>query len=509
MANLARTCGSMRARNLLCRCDMTTNPARALHVAMRGPAVAVSDNPLCIDLDGTLVAADLFWESVLVMLKRHPLRALALISWMLRGRAYAKQEVAQRVAIDATKLPYREEVVSLMRDARRRGRDVVLVTAADQLTARAVARHLGLFTLVLASDGKQNLSGRRKAAHLESLFGRGRFEYAGNSRSDLPVWLAASRAIAVAAPPTVVRRLARQPGDATVLVPSRGIIRPLIRALRPFQWVKNLLVFVPLITSQQLLDVTLLPPTVLTMLAFCLCASGIYVINDLLDIDADRLHPRKRKRPFAAGELSVPAGVLLGIGLVTAALTLTAAAVSAAATAIVALYATVSIAYSLRLKREPVADVFILAGLYIVRIIAGGIAAHIVISTWLLGFGLFLLLSLAFVKRYTELAATTGDMPGRGYTQGDARWMHAVGTSSGYMAVVVLALYVNSPEVTILYRDPSVLWLLCPLLLFWVTRLWFRASRAAMVDDPVLAVVRDPASYVVAAVAAVVLMTAL
>lgn len=476
---------------------------------MRGPAAAISRDPLCIDLDGTLVAADLFWESVLVMLKRRPLRALALITWLFRGRAYAKQEVAQRVAIDATRLPYREEVLSLMREARRVGRDVVLVTAADQHTARAVARHLGLFTRVVASDGEQNLSGRRKAAHLQALFGHGRFEYVGNSWADLPVWLAASRAVAVAAPRAVERKLARRPGDTTtILVPSHGIIRPVIRALRPFQWVKNLLVFVPLITSQQLLDVALLPPIVLTMLAFCLCASGIYVINDLLDIDADRLHPRKRKRPFAAGQLSVPVGVVLGLGLVSAALTLTAAAVSVAATAIVALYATVSIAYSLRLKREPVADVFILAGLYIVRIVAGGIAAHIVLSTWLLGFGLFLLLSLAFVKRYTELASTNGDMPGRGYTQGDARWMHAVGTSSGYMAVLVLALYVNSPEVTILYRAPGVLWLLCPIFLYWVTRLWFRASRAAMVDDPVLAVARDPVSYVVAATVALVLLNA-
>jgi 4-hydroxybenzoate polyprenyltransferase len=466
-------------------------------------------DPLCVDLDGTLVAGDLFWESVLQLLKRNPLAVLSLGWWILRGRAYAKHQVAQRAAIDPAGLRYRDEVVALLQDARRCGREVVLVTAADQGPAQAVADHLGLFTRVLASNGVHNLSGHNKAERLQALFGPGRFEYIGNGKADVPAWLAAGRATAVAAPRAVLRQLARRLGTVTVLVPSPGIVRPLLRALRPYQWTKNALIFVPLITSHNLLNPLMLWQAAATALAFCLCASGIYVINDLLDIQADRLHPRKRRRPFAAGELSVPTGVILSISLVTAAMTVVIAAVSLPAAGAVAIYAALSIAYSIRLKREPVTDVFVLASLYVLRIAAGGIATGIVLSTWLLAFGLFLLLSLAFIKRYTELATTTGSLPGRGYTQSDARWMHAVGTSSGYMAVLVLVLYVNSPEVTVLYRAPGVLWLLCPILLYWVTRLWFRASRATMVDDPVLAVTRDPGSYLVAAASALVLYGAL
>jgi 4-hydroxybenzoate polyprenyltransferase len=247
----------------------------------------------------------------------------------------------------------------------------------------------------------------------------------------------------------------------------------------------------------------------LTFIAFSLCASAIYVLNDIADIEADRVHPRKRTRPLAAGEISVPAGLGLAALLLTASFAIAVVGVSWRLALVIAVYCAITTAYSFVLKREPVVDVFTLAGLYVLRIIAGGLATQTPLSSWLLGFALFFFLSLAFVKRYVELVAVDGRMAGRGYGPDDALWMHAIGTSAGYMAVVVLALYVNAAEVTVLYRRPQILWFLCPLLLFWVTRLWFRAGRRLVHDDPVIEALKDYASYLLVVVASGVMLAAI
>ena len=272
----------------------------------------------------------------------------------------------------------------------------------------------------------------------------------------------------------------------------------MLRAIRPHQWAKNLLIFVPLITSHQIGDVSRLAAALVAFVAFALCASAIYVINDLLDIEADRAHPRKRFRPFAAGELSVPTGVGMAVVLLGAAAAVAAAAARVEYAVVLLIYVGTAIAYSVRLKREPVLDVFVLASLYVLRVIGGAMAIDVPISNWLLGFALFIFLSLAFVKRYTELLGQGGNMPGRGYTAADHSWMTAIGISAGYMAVVILALYVDSNDVAALYTRPRALWLLCPVILFWITRLWFRAARQQVHDDPVLEALRDPISYVCA-----------
>jgi 4-hydroxybenzoate polyprenyltransferase len=291
----------------------------------------------------------------------------------------------------------------------------------------------------------------------------------------------------------------------TVAVPiPHGQVRALVRALRPYQWVKNALVAVPLITSHQLFSLDLWTHMAGMFLCFCLCASSIYVANDLLDIPADRLHPRKRHRPFAAGELSVATGIVLSIGLFVSALALAFAVSSVAAAEVLAVYALVSTAYSLRLKREPVLDVFVLAALYVLRVFAGGVATGIVISAWLLAFAMFFFLHLALVKRYTELVVVH-TVAGRGYTAADASWMHVAGISAGCMATVVLALYTTAPEVVVLYRAPTMLMWLCPVLLYSVLRTWFRATRNLLQDDPILEVVRDPSSYLVLAIGAAIL----
>ena len=292
-------------------------------------------------------------------------------------------------------------------------------------------------------------------------------------------------------------------------LPRRGVVSTMVRALRPYQWVKNILVFVPLVTSHTLLQTDLLRRSALTFIAFSLCASAIYVLNDLNDLHADRQHPRKRLRPLASGELSVRTGILLITLLLPASLAIALVGVSAQVAGVLALYVAITTAYTWRLKREPVTDVFVLAALYVVRVVAGGVATEIQLSAWLLAFAVFIFLSLAYVKRYIELTTRSGHMPGRGYRADDGLWMHAVGTSSGYMAVLVLALYVNSSEVTALYQRPTILLLLCPMLLFWITRLWFRAGRRQLHDDPVIEALKDPGSYILATAAAAVLLAAL
>lgn len=464
---------------------------------------------ICVDLDGTLLAGDVFWESLLLLVKQQPMTLLRLPLWLLRGKAYAKREVARRAPLDVRFLPYRPEVLAFIKESRAHGRQVVLATAADESQAAEVAAHLGLFAGVIASDGVDNLSGRRKATRLAQRFGTGQFDYVGNGWVDVPAWTAAGRATVVAAPGRLLRHLRSQLESVRVLVPERTFVRPMVRALRPYQWVKNLLLFVPLITSHRILELDLFARTILTLLAFSLCASAIYVANDLLDIHSDRLHPRKRLRPFAAGELSIPFGLVLSISLFLLSMLLAVYAVSVSVGAVLGLYAAMSMAYSLRIKREPVADVFLLTGLYVLRIFAGGVATGIDISTWLLTFAMFFFLNLALVKRYTELSVGGGTMVGRGYTSGDSRWMHVVGTSAGYMAVLVLALYTSAPEVAVLYSAPAALVLLCPLLLYWVTRTWFNATRNTLDDDPVLEAIRDPATYVVLAAGALILLAAL
>lgn len=283
---------------------------------------------------------------------------------------------------------------------------------------------------------------------------------------------------------------------------------PLLTALRPHQWAKNTLVFLPIAAAHKLARPETLWACTLAFAAFCLCASAAYVLNDLSDVDRDRRHPRKRSRPIASGRLSASTSVLTAVLLLTASFLVALAGVSWQLAAVLGVYLGATTAYTLWLKRIPVTDVFTLTAFYILRIVAGAVATNTPLSSWFLAFALFLFLSLAFVKRYVELLAVHGPLLARDYGPEDASWMHAIGTSAGYMAVVVLALYVTAPEVTALYARPETLWLLCPLLLFWLTRLWFRAGRRLIHDDPVVEVLRDPVGYVILALAAAIVVAA-
>jgi 4-hydroxybenzoate polyprenyltransferase len=467
-----------------------------------------SGRVVCVDLDGTLIAADLLWESFVELLKQRPFQALILLLGALRGRARFKRRVARLVPIDPSALPYREDLLDELRELHRRGAWLVLATSSDESYARAVGAHLEIFTDVVASDGRVNLSGRSKAAALVDRYGENGFDYIGNDWADMPVWRAASKATAVAASPRLGRFVTTHRVIDRMHSTAPGTLRSTVQAMRPYQWVKNALVFVPAIGAHEFsrLDPWLF--SALAFLVFSLSASAVYVLNDIADIRTDRLHPRKRSRPFAAGHLSVPFGLAAATALLAAAFSVCVAALSWQVALVVVTYLVATTSYSLVLKRTPVVDVFTLTGLYVLRIVGGGIATGIPLSSWLLAFALFLFLSLAFVKRYAELITTNGWIAGRGYGPDDAMWMHAIGTSAGYMAVLVLALYINAPEIAVLYTRPRILWFMCPLFLFWLTRLWFRAGRRVVHDDPVMEALRDPATYVIGGAALVIVLAA-
>jgi 4-hydroxybenzoate polyprenyltransferase len=464
--------------------------------------------PLYVDLDGTLVATDTLWESFLLFLAHRPLSVWRIPGWLARGRAVFKHEIARRVTLPPESLPYRPEVLGLIAEARARGAEVILATAADEVVAHAVADHVGQFDGVLASDGDANLKGERKLEAIRAHAGERAFAYVGNDGADIPILAAASVGFLTAATPTLARSLTHRLPSVRVLGESTGGRRALVRLMRPQQWVKNLLVLVPLLLSHLVLEWSRLGSAIMAMMAFSLCASAVYVVNDLVDVHADRLHPRKRRRPIAAGEVTIPQAALLAGGLVLAALTLAAAALPVEFLGVLALYFATSQAYSLVLKRVPVLDVIVLAGLYALRLLAGAVATGVSISAWLLAFALFFFLSLAYVKRYTELTMLRergeGTTARRGYEVPDLELVRSVGPASGYLSVLVLALYTSSEAVRALYPHPQFLWLLGPVLLYWISRVWLLAHRGQMHDDPIVFAVKDRTSYVVGTLALVI-----
>lgn len=476
-------------------------------MSVREPLAASTPIPLCVDLDGTLIHSDLLLESFLLLLKRNPLYLFLAPLWLLRGKAVLKSEIARRVELNGAALPYCAPYVEWLRQEKAAGRAIWLCTASDARLAQRVADHLGIFDGVLSSDGTVNLSGEAKAQALVQRFGERGFDYCGNEAVDLAVWRHARAAIVVNAD----SRLAQRAGalaQVEQLFEKRPVsLRVIGKALRVHQWAKNALVFVPVAAAHRLTDAATLGQALLAFLAFSLCASSVYLLNDMLDLEADRQHPRKSRRPFASGELSLLSGMLaapmllVGAALLCLALPLKFAGVLAA-------YYVATLAYSFGLKRLVMIDVLALAGLYTIRIVAGAAATGIALSFWLLMFSIFMFLSLAMVKRYAELHAMrqTGKLKahGRGYQVEDLPLLQGLGGASGYLSILVLALYVNSPDITTLYTHPKVVWALCPVMLYWISRIWMQTHRGRMHDDPLVFALKDRISLATGAVAAVV-----
>lgn len=467
--------------------------------------------PLCVDLDGTLIHSDLLVESALALLSRNPFSLFSMLGWLLRGKANLKRQIASRVELDVAHLPYSRDVLTWVRE-QQAVRPVILCTASDASLADAVANHVGGFDAVLASDGQRNLSGSQKAQALVERYGERGFDYIGNARVDLKVWKHARAAVTVESGHSLSQAAARLTTvEKRFELPTAGI-RDWLKALRVHQWIKNALVFLPLLAAHRLFEVDAILATALAFICFSLCASSVYITNDLLDLGSDRQHHRKKHRPFAAGHIPLLAGPVVAIGLLVVSFAL-ATLLREVFVAVLAAYYVLTSAYSVRFKRVVMLDVVVLATLYTSRIMAGTAAIHTKPSFWLLAFSMFLFLSLAMVKRYIELlsAQKAGKInaSGRGYDVGDIPLIQSLGAASGYLSVLVLALYIDSPDSRLLYRHAHYLWLLCPILLYWVSRTWAIAHRGIMHDDPVVFAVTDRLSRVLLVVAALVILFAI
>jgi 4-hydroxybenzoate polyprenyltransferase len=486
-------------------------PATAAGNIAHSTLATESNTPLVIDLDGTLICTDLLYESTLGLLHERPYLLPLLPVWLANGKACMKRRIAERVSLDVSNLPYDEAVLEWIRNERTFGRRVILCTASDEEYAGKVADHLGLFDGVIASDGRNNVSAHRKATLLVERFGVKGFDYAGNARDDIPVWERARHAILVNAS-QAVRRLARERFrvEREFDRPKPGALTWL-RAMRMHQWLKNLLVFLPLAGAHQLFNLTLLKDAALAFLAFGLCASSVYILNDLMDLESDRQHPQKRRRPFAAGMLSPLNGLAVAALLLLCSLSI-ALWMAPAFLIWLGVYYGMTMAYTFFLKRRVLVDCLTLGALYTLRIVAGWAAVGLAASFWLLAFSLFLFLSLAFVKRYSELLILVKsgrvDVQGRGYRTGDLSIVQSMGIASGFTAVMVMALYINGDTVLKLYSRPELLWLTIPVLLYWVSRMWMQAHRGNMAEDPVIFAIKDRYSLICGALFAAALWAA-
>lgn len=470
--------------------------------------------PLCVDLDGTLVSSDTLWESLLVLLRRRPWLALLVPLWLVGGRARFKRRISERVLLDAATLPYRADLVEALRGAAAAGRQVVLSTAADIRIARAVADHVGVFSDVMASDGLRNLKAVHKRDALVQRYGAAGFDYVGDSAADLPILEAASRGYVLGASGAVAARALSLGANVRVISGRRSRLRAAVKVLRPHQWSKNALVVVPALLAPHGFALATMLKAGLAAFCLSLCASAGYVINDVIDVAADRVHPTKRRRPFASGDLPLHYGPPLMILLLAVSFGLALRTLPLEFTGLLALYFALTLSYSFYFKSKLLADVLLLAWLYTHRVVAGGAATGVPISSWLLAFSMFLFLSLAFAKRYVELryAASKQDrmndkLHSRGYYPTDLEMIASMGPTAGFMAVLVFCLYIESNAGSMIFARPRVLWMAAPVLAYWITRVWFLSHRGQMNDDPVKFAITDRRSwgcaFAIAAVAAV------
>ncbi|WNC51868.1 MULTISPECIES: UbiA family prenyltransferase [unclassified Thermosynechococcus] len=445
---------------------------------------------LLIDLDNTLLRTDILLELICSSLAQS-----LVIFFQIRSfhRAQIKRKLAKLSEIDVTALPYNSEVIQYIQAWKAKGGKVALVTATDQLIADKIAAYLGLFDEVYGSDGQVNLKGGNKARFIVERFGEKNFIYMGDSEADLPVWAVAAKAITVNASPRLRKKVEQVNPSVEHLGTAKRSIQPYLKEIRPHQWVKNSLVFVPMLAAHQF-DLPTFWISLVAAAAFSLTASSVYVLNDLLDLQVDRAHPRKRHRPFAAGDLPLCHGiwmilVLLGLGMAIA------TTISWPFLGILLAYYGLTTAYSFYLKRRIIIDICTLAGLYTIRIFAGAVATGISLSVWLLAFSIFFFFCLATVKRQAELVDHRHrkqlKASGRGYHIDDLPIISMMAIGAGYVSILVLALYINSPQVQLLYTRPQVLWGICCVLLYWITRTIMITHRGLMHDDPIVYAIKD------------------
>jgi 4-hydroxybenzoate polyprenyltransferase len=457
------------------------------------------DCPLVVDLDGTLINTDLLYEGVIMLLRKNPLYFFQCFRWLLKGKVYFKNEIFKIVSLRYELLPCNKELLSFLQTESANGRKIILATASLKSNAQEISKTFPIFDEIYATE-KVNLKGRNKLKILINEFGESKFDYIGNSYSDLKIF-ASSRFSYLVNPSKSLERKTSEVSDLKYTWKTKKLhLRDYIKAIRVYQWIKNLLIFVPLITSHSFYSFNMIAQATWAFFAFSFAASSGYVINDLFDLNADRSHPRKRLRPFASGRLSILSGIILAFTLLVAGL-FVASQLSFLFLIILIIYFIISFSYSLYFKKIVLYDVFILTMLYSTRVIAGGIVINVPISFWLIAFSAFIFLSLAFVKRYSELMKINDETNlkdrGREYAKVDLNLLQIMGIASGFISVVVFSLYIDSPEVSQLYSHPKILWGISLLFLFWISRIWVITNRGEMTDDPIVFTLKDVSSYII------------
>lgn len=470
--------------------------------------MSAKDVVLAVDLDDTLVRTDTLYENFWAACAGRWLTPVVAAGALVHGPVALKQRLASMARLDVAGLPYNEPLLAHLKAWKARGGRVVLVTAALQQVADAVSDHLGLFDEVFGSGEGLNLKGRHKAEFLDARYGVGGYIYVGDSEADLAVWKNAERAVTVTGKSRVRRRVDAMDVQGVHLDVAGPSLSQYVKCLRPHQWLKNMLVFVPLLAGHRF-TFDALGQALLAFAAFSLVASSVYIFNDLLDLAADRAHPRKRRRPFASGAVPVRHGTFMAPVLGIAGLGL-AALGGLQLLLVLGGYYVLSFAYSLRLKRLVAVDIAVLALLYTLRVLAGGVATGITPSVWLLAFSAFFFFMLAGIKRQAELVDALGrgalEANGRGYRTDDLAVLRSVSVSSGMISVLVLGLYADSDEVGRLYSMPGVFWAIGLVLMFWIARIAILTQRGEMHDDPLVFATRDATSHVCLALAVVLLV---
>ncbi len=466
--------------------------------------------PLCVDLDGTLIKTDSLYELFLLLFKTNPLYCLTAISWLMKSKAHFKAEITKRVHLSAESLPYNQDVIDYIK-AQDPQRKILLVTGSNKKVADSIAEHLGLFDEVIASDEHINLTGNNKRDHLVKRFSETGFEYIGNEKTDMPVWEVAKKVSVVSQDNAFLSEVKSRFTDVEVFTLEKPTVKNVLKGIRLHQWVKNLLVFVPLFLDHRFNDSQAFISVLLTFFGLSILASFTYIINDLLDLEADRLNSTKRKRPFASGLISIKqAAVMMLVLFVIFIAILTQ--LTAPVILVLMIYLIATLAYSFFLKRVAILDVTMLAGLFSLRVIAGIVAIGSAWSFWLLAFSMFFFLSLAFAKRFSELDNLRREgrekTVGRGYSTADLPMLNISGVASGYISILVVALYIDSEKIRQMYTHPQILWLICPPLLFWIGRIWLITGRGEMNEDPIVFAIKDKVSLFIVALCGVILLAA-
>ncbi|EGG93426.1 integral membrane protein [gamma proteobacterium IMCC1989] len=457
---------------------------------------------LAVDLDGSLINTDLLHESVIKLVFTKPWLIAFLPFWLLSGKAYLKQQLDKAVTLDTEHLPWNLELIQYLETEKKAGRTIVLCTGSWQSLADKIASRFSFFTAAYGSSSEINLTGSDKANFLIEHYGEKNFSYVGNESLDVKIWQHAKSAVVVNASSTLIDKASAVCTVEKVISSDQSLsIRSILKQIRIHQWVKNALIFVPLITSHQLSDAGLFINATIAFIAYGLCASATYIINDLADLTSDRKSDKKKNRPLACGKITIPQGIIISAILLLSSLTV-AAQLNVWFLFSLLTYIAVTLSYSFKLKRLQSLDITILASLFTLRIISGALAVEILPSFWLLAFSMFIFLCLALIKRLSEVInnqekySKETKLSGRGYYIGDFQVLMSLATASGMLSVLVFAMYINSPETILLYSEPYALWLLCPLFAYWIIRIIIMASRGEVDEDPILFAIKDSRSWV-------------